>query len=76
MTVEQLRRTHRAQPFEPFTLCLADGRQLPVNHPEFLALSPTGRTISVAQSDGAFNIVDLLLVTSIHVGNGQKSSPE
>jgi hypothetical protein len=72
MTIEPVRRLHRAQPFEPFSLRLADGRELAVDHPEFLAMSPVGRTISVAQPDGSFDIVDLLRVTSLHVGNGKK----
>jgi hypothetical protein len=44
---------------------MADGRSLPVEHPEFLALSPAGRTISVGLADGNFEIVDLLLATSL-----------
>jgi hypothetical protein len=62
MTTEQLRKMHQARPFESFDIHIADGRSLPVEHPEFLALSPAGRTISVGLSDGTFEIVDLLLV--------------
>jgi hypothetical protein len=29
--------------------------------------------VSVAQPDGSFDIIDLLLVTSIHVSNGKES---
>jgi hypothetical protein len=65
MTIDELRRVHRAQPFEPFILCLADGRSLVVAHPEAMAFSPTGRTVFVYPPDGNFAIVDLLLVTSI-----------
>jgi hypothetical protein len=65
MTVEQLRRMHQARPFEAFDIHMAGGRSLPVEHPEVLALSPAGRTISVGLPDGTFEIVDLLLVTSL-----------
>ena len=65
MTTEQLRKMHQARPFESFDIHIADGRSLPVEHPGFLALSPAGRTISVGLSDGTFEIVDLLLVTSL-----------
>jgi hypothetical protein len=53
---------------------LADGRQLPVVHREFLAISPSGRTTIVYQPDESFNIVDLLLVTDFEVKpeSGQK----
>jgi hypothetical protein len=65
MTIEQIRRAHRAQPFHPFEMHLADGRALQVPHPEFLAIAPPGRTIGVGMPDGTIEIVDLLLVTSI-----------
>jgi hypothetical protein len=29
MTIDQIRRLYEAQPFRPFTMHLADGRQLP-----------------------------------------------
>jgi hypothetical protein len=65
MTVEQLRKVHQARPFEPFNLHMADGRSIPVEHPEFLALSSAGRTISVGLPDGTFEIVDLRQVTDL-----------
>ncbi len=70
MTIEQLRAVHRAQPFRPFTLELADGQKVQVPHPEFLAFSRSGRTVFVANEDDAVKIIDLLLVTAIQVGNG------
>ena len=69
MTIDQIRNLHRAQPFQPFRLHLADSRSLDVTHPEVLAISEPGRTISVA-ADGVFEIVDLLLVVSLEMLNG------
>ena len=75
MTVEQLRVFHRATPFKPFEIYLADGRILDVNHPEGLAMTPSGRTISVAMPDDTLQIVDLLLVTSLKpLPNGGKKT--
>lgn len=71
MTVQQLRRLREARPFEPFALWLGDGRRIPVEHPEFLAIFPGGRTLFVAQPDESFDIIDLLPVTSLHVGDGK-----
>lgn len=71
MTVEQLRKVHQARPFQPFTLKLADGNHIDVKHPEFLAHSPSGRTVIVTTPDESFEVIDLLLVASIEVGNGQ-----
>jgi hypothetical protein len=65
MTTDQLNKMHQARPFQPFDIHLADGRSLPVDHPEFLAVTPPGRTIGVGLRDGTIEIVDLLLVTSL-----------
>jgi len=64
MTLEQLTLMHQTRPFQPFDIFLADGRSLPVEHPEFLSRSPAGRTIGVGRADGTIEVVDLLLVTS------------
>jgi hypothetical protein len=77
MTVQQLRETWRAQPFRPFTMHLADGREIRVEHQEFLMLSPSGRTVIVYQPDDSHNVIDLLLVTDLEVkanGRGKKKS--
>jgi hypothetical protein len=65
MTIEQLRSAYNAQPFRPFIMHLADGRQIAVQHPEFLAAAPSGRTVMVYQPDDTSNVVDLLLVTGL-----------
>ena len=65
MTIEQLRKMHQARPFRAFDVNLADGRSLPVDHPELLAVAPPGRTIGIGLADGTIEVVDLLLVTSL-----------
>jgi len=65
MTVEQFRSALAAQPFRPFVMHLADGRGIPVRHPELAVATPTGRTTIVVQPDDTFNIIDLLLVTDL-----------
>lgn len=70
MTIEQVRALHQAQPFRPFEMHLADGRMLTVGHPEVLAISPAGRTVSLAHPDGVFEIIDLLLVISLKSRDG------
>ncbi len=65
MIIEKLRKMHKAQPFQPFEIHLADGRLLDVSRPECLAIAPPGRTVGVALDDGTIEIVDLLLVTSL-----------
>jgi hypothetical protein len=67
MTVEQLRTVLQAAPFCPFTLRMADGRSLPVQHRDFVGISPSARTIIVYRDDESFSIVDLLLVNELDV---------
>jgi hypothetical protein len=75
MTIEQLRNVYNAQPFRPFIIHLADGRQVPVHHREFITTVPSGRTVFVFQPDDTVNIIDLLLVTDLEfrpAGDGQQ----
>ncbi len=65
MTIESLDRAHKSRPFQPFAFRLADGRSIPVPHPEFLAFNGKGRTAVVTNDADGFEIVDLLLVVSL-----------
>lgn len=78
MTIGQLREAYQARPFKPFTICLADGRKIPVGHPEFLVVTPEAtRTFVVATTREAHKVIDLILVTSIDFENGKprRSAP-
>jgi hypothetical protein len=71
MTLEQLRMAVGAQPFLPFQINLADGREFRVGHPECILIPPqASRTFVVAESGEDYTIIDLLLVTSLAFGNG------
>ena len=67
MTIQQLRAAYRATPFRQFTLHMADGRSFHVPHPDFLSMSPTGRTVIIYQEGEEFSILDLLLMTEIEM---------
>lgn len=67
MTIEQLRRVYQARPFRAFSIHLADGESVPVSSPEFMAFSPSGRTVLVYHGNDAFDVIDLLLVTQLEV---------
>ncbi len=70
MTTDEIRKAIRGTPFRPFTMRLASGQELFVDHPEFVALSKGGRTLAVFSTDAnAFEIIDLLLVESIIFGS-------
>ncbi len=75
MTTEQLDSVHNAQPFQPFTLHVADGTKHEVSHPELIWRTPGGRTIFVSEGGEKVAIIDLLLVTKItkgHASNGKR----
>ena len=78
VTVEQFRKLWKAQPFQPFTVHLADGRLMHVTHRDFASMSPSGRTVIVHQPDDNFEIIDLLLVVSLEawppVGSASQAS--
>ena len=67
MTIQQLRAAQHATPYRPFTVHMADGRAFHVPHPDFLSMSPTGRTVIIYQENEEFSILDLLLMTEIQV---------
>jgi hypothetical protein len=67
MTIEKIREFCDAQPFRPFVLHLADGREVPVHHRDFMMAAPSGRTVVVQQPDDSLNVIDLLLVTDLEL---------
>lgn len=71
MTLETIKSFYNSQPFVPFVIQLADGREIPVHSREYIMAAPTGRTLIVYQADDTFNWIDLLLVTNIKA----KASP-
>jgi hypothetical protein len=66
MNVNELRRAHLARPFRPFRLHLADGRELPVDHPENLMVSSDGRSVAVYIPGEGTEIVDVPLMTGLN----------
>jgi hypothetical protein len=67
MRVEEIREAQRAEPFRPFVLHLADGRQFVVDHPESILLSRNNRTVVVDDIEGNIELIDSMLVTSMTI---------
>jgi hypothetical protein len=68
MDLEGIRIALRRQPFEPFTIRLADGRAMPVRHPEFVAVG--NRRVIVVAADDSWSVIEPILIVSIDY-NGQ-----
>jgi hypothetical protein len=65
MDANALRPALRASPFRPFILRLVDGREIPVRHPEFVAVSPNGRQAFSFNEDDSWTIMEPLLISSL-----------
>lgn len=64
MTTDQLKDFLAVRPFRPFTIHMADGRSVDVNHPETIAYGG-GRIAVVVTPNDRFEVIDLLLVPSL-----------
>jgi hypothetical protein len=75
MKAETLRRLIEATPFQPFSVNLADGRELKVPHRDFISPSPNYRMLTVWHEDDSCDFVDFMLVIGFHTAptlrNGQ-----
>ena len=71
MDLNSIRNALKEQPFRPFDLCLADGRRVPVKHPEFVAMNQ--RIVIVTDEESATKILEPLLIVSLeHVSDDKK----
>jgi hypothetical protein len=66
-----LRDALRRQPFKPFTIRLADGRSLPVGHPEMVAVGQR-RAVVIQDDDGCLWLEPLLVVSIDWPGEPRK----
>jgi hypothetical protein len=81
MDIAGVREALHRQPFEPFNIRLADGRSLPVPHPDFVALTP--RRVIVGAEDYSWSIIEPLLIVSLDSmsrrpkgGDGSRKKPK
>ena len=75
MRVDELRKALRAEPFKPFLVRVADGREYDVRHPEFMMIAPSGKTVAVYGPDDLADFIDTLMITSLHFRNGKAKRP-
>ena len=64
-TANQIREAVRAQPFRPFLIRLADGRNYKVEHPEFAMLSPNGMELLFVADDHGIHQIYVPLIVEI-----------
>jgi hypothetical protein len=62
----RIRELLHAQPFQPFIIRMADGREYRIDHPDFvLAAASDTPQITIEEPDGRQHYLSALLVTSV-----------
>ena len=62
----RIRALLHATPFRPFSIRMADGREYPVEHPDFVLASATDvPQIIIEESGGEVHFLSVLLIASI-----------
>ena len=56
-----------AVPFKPFKIHLAGSKKIRVPHPDFITVSPSGRTAIVYGPKDETYTVDVLLITALEI---------
>jgi hypothetical protein len=76
MKVDEIKKVVHAEPFRPFYLHIADGGRLLVTHPDFIAISGSGRSMLVYPEghEDDYQAVDTALVTRIEQAKRSSSS--
>src|SRR5207253_892317 len=68
MKFEELKKAKDRRPFEPFEVRMADGRSLPIKHPDALAWDPDQTRIAICGlPGGAWEVIDVALVTALGI---------
>ena len=68
MTKEELKKRIEERPFQPFKVCLASGKEIDVPTADHAHLHVSGRTFFVDLDRGGTEIIDVLLITSLRLG--------
>ena len=72
MDLEGIREALRRQPFDPFSIRLADDRELPVKHAEFVAVG--NRRLVVVGDDDSWSVIEPRLIVSLDYNSDGSSS--
>ncbi len=71
MDSREIREALLQRPFKPFLMRLADGRELRVRHPEYVAVSPR-HLIFIDDQDDALTWIEPLLVVTLDFNGAEK----
>lgn len=74
MSPQVIRELQNATPFQPYIIHMTDGKAINVPSREFLTINPTGRTVFVWETNGAFHFLDSLLIARVEIAAAQPST--
>ena len=75
MRLDDLRDAKNRRPFEPFDIHLADGRAIPIGHPDAIAWQGPdfAPVLHVVRADGRREFVNFAAITSLAAAVGSKA---
>ena len=73
MDIKKIRDRLHELPFRPFSIHLADGRDIMIQHPDFVALDPEETELVAFAPDGSMKIVNLDLMTSLDISRPKRN---
>ena len=76
MAPDRIRQQLHKLPFVPFTVELASGKRIRIEHPDYTLLSPAGRTLLVFTDpeDKHMEMIDVFLITNLSIESGSESA--
>lgn len=75
MTTNRLDQLIHAATFQPFAIHIADGRELSVPHPDFIAYRQGGRVAVVLRDDDTASYLDVLAITELETRPPASAAP-
>jgi hypothetical protein len=72
MKLDQIKAVWKKVPFRPFALLTGSGERYPVNHPEALSHTPSGRTVSIWLDEYEQVVIDVESINEFIVGPSPK----
>lgn len=73
MNAQAIKDAVDLRPFRQFVLRTGDGREYLVKSPEMIYFIPGGRTIIVSQGEDEFDMIDSILISSLHYKRGSSA---
>lgn len=64
MNIKNVRAALHREPFQPFAIRLADGRAVPVRHPDFVALGRR-RVVVIGEDDESMTEIEPFMIVSL-----------